>query len=103
VKKKSPTVLSLDFLNKCGWTCQIVEKWNSFASIRQDCFGFGDILAYKTWPKPQIALIQTTTAKNINARRAKILASPHYPGWKRAGGIVILHGWGKNGCEGGEL
>lgn len=101
MKKQSPMQLSLDFLNKCGYVCQIVEKWNSFAGIRQDCFGFGDILAYHSLHG--IALVQTTTAKNMNARQKKILASPHYMGWKRAGGKIILHGWGKNGCEGGQL
>lgn len=100
-RKLSPTQLSLDFLNKCGYACAIVEKWNAHAKIRQDLFGFADIIAYH--PLHGIVLVQTTTAHNMKAREKKILASPHFEGWKRAGGKVVLHGWGKNGCEGGLL
>lgn len=101
--KRSPTWLSLDFLNKCGWVCQIVEKRLPIPGkfVTQDCFGIADILAYH--PRHGIALIQTTTAHNMEARRKKILASPHFQRWKDAGGHFILHGWGKKGCEGGEL
>ena len=99
--KRSPTALSMDFLNKSGYVCQVAEKWIPGANMRKDMFDFGDILAYH--PMHGIALVQTTTAHNMEARRQKILASPHYAGWKRAGGKIILHGWGKNGCEGGLL
>jgi hypothetical protein len=103
VSAKSPTALSLDFLNKCGYVCHIVEKRLPIPGkhITQDCYGIADILAYHS--RHGIALVQTTTAHNMEARRRKILASPHFEGWKRAGGKFILHGWGKNGCEGGWL
>ena len=101
--KKSPTQLSLAYLNRGGWICHIVEKWNPFGKVRQDCFGFGDILAYKPLPQEAddcaIALVQTTSETNFAARKKKIYASPHYEGWKRAGGFVIVHGWGKHGLR----
>ena len=102
--------LSLDYLNKCGFTCQIVEHWNAFARIRQDCFGFGDILCYGVARESTgesgrvgIALVQTTTDHNFEARYRKIAASPHFKPWKRAGGRVFLHGWGKKGLREEEL
>lgn len=108
--------LSLDYLNKCGFTCAIVEHWNSFARVRQDCFGFGDILAYVPCerfdgmnPNPafikqgSIALIQTTSATNYAARRQKVLTNPHFSKWKQSGGRVFLHGWGDKGLREEEL
>lgn len=105
MSKKSPTQLSLDYLNKQGMTCAIVEKWNAAAGVRQDCFGFADILAYgREKGVLNIMLVQTTTASNFLARKAKILTSPHYRGWTNAGGRVILHGWGgKDGLREEEL
>ena len=98
---KSPMQLSLDYLNKSGYTCQIVEHWNSFARKRIDAFGFGDILAYHL--KKGIVMVQTTTDSNFNARKVKIFANPHYYGWKIAGGHIIVHGWGKKGLREEEL
>lgn len=99
MSNKSPMELSLDYLRKRGWTCQIVEKWNAHAKIRQDCFGFGDVLCYRFG----VALVQTTSTSNFSARRAKILESPHFAGWKRSGGRIFLHGWGDKGLREEEL
>ena len=101
VSKKSPMSLSLDFLNKSGWTCAIGEKWIPGANVRKDLFGFGDILAYH--PVLGIALVQTTTAANMSARRKKIEVSPHFAPWKRCGGRVLLHGWSDKGFKEVEL
>ena len=40
----SPTQLSLKLMKERGYLCQIVERWNAFAKIRQDLFGFVDVL-----------------------------------------------------------
>jgi hypothetical protein len=104
MSKKSPMTLSLDYLNKQGMTCAIVEHWNAHAGVRQDCFGFGDILAYgREKGVLNIMLVQTTTAANFLARKAKILASPHFKGWTGAGGRVVVHGWGDSGLREEEL
>jgi len=99
--KKSPMQLSLAYLNQSGYTCQIVEHWNAFARKRMDCFGFGDILAYK--PQCGIALVQTTSWPNFSARKLKILTSPHYQGWRKAGGRILLQAWGNKGLREEEL
>ena len=43
----SPTQLSLKKLREEGYIVAVVEHWNSFARIRQDLFGFIDLLALK--------------------------------------------------------
>jgi hypothetical protein len=100
-KKKSPMSLSLEYLNRLGWTCAIVEKWNAYAGVRQDCFGFADILAYKK--SHGIMLVQTTSESNFAARWQKVATNPHAAGWKQSGGRIRIHGWGKNGLREEEL
>ena len=100
---RSPTQLSLDYLNKGGWTCHIVEKRLPIPGkhITQDCFGIADLLGYH--PVKGVALVQTTSWGNFTTRRAKVSASPHLDGWKRAGGLFLLHGWGDKGLREEEL
>jgi hypothetical protein len=93
--------LSLDYLNKLGFTCQVVEKWIPRANVRKDLFDFGDICAYK--PQVAIVLVQTTSWSNFAARKAKILASPHHYGWKSCGGRIFLHARGDKGLREEEL
>jgi hypothetical protein len=95
----SPTQRSLKYLRGMGYQCAVVEKFNSSVKIRQDCMGFGDILACH--PNGFIALVQTTSGSNLAARRAKILADPRAHVWKSAGGMIYLHAWRKVGSRGG--
>lgn len=101
MSKKSPMSLSLDYLNKKGWTCARVEHWNSFAKIRQDCFGFADILGYH--PILGIALVQTTDHTSFSKRKNKITSGFHAKYWLKAGGRILIHGWGPNGLREEEL
>lgn len=113
MSKSSPMQLSLDYLNKKGYTCEIVEHWNHFGMVRKDCFGFGDILAYRkafldigVYPAKLIAnivLVQTTSWSNFTARMHKVRTSPHCRGWKAAGGRILLHAWGPKGLREEEL
>jgi hypothetical protein len=84
---KSPTQRSLEKLRQEGYLCQVVEKWNPHARIRQDLFGIGDILAIRD---TETLLVQTTSRGNVNARIRKIEESEHLPailkaGWKPGG------------------
>lgn len=88
---KTPTQKSLAYLRALGWECQVVEKWNPFAKVRQDVFGFGDILACK--PGVGIALVQTTSMVHLVARWRKIAKNPKAMQWKRSHGAILLHGW----------
>lgn len=90
----SATQRTLKELRKNGWTCGIVEKWNQFAHIRQDLFGFIDIVAMK--PGHQILAVQCTTGAHHPEHKAKILAEPRALIWLKAGGRIDLVSWAKH-------
>lgn len=101
--KTSPTQRSLKLLRDAGWQVAIVEKWNQYVKIRQDLWGFGDLLACAAIPEldvHRIAIIQTTTQANAAARLTKIVALPAAKKWIEAGGDIIIHGWRKVGPRG---
>ena len=41
----TPTARTLAAMRREGWTVQVVERWNPHARIRQDLFGWADLLA----------------------------------------------------------
>lgn len=89
---KSPTQRSLEKLRAEGYLCQIVERWNPHARIRQDLFGIGDILAIR---EGETLLVQTTSRGNVAARVTKIQESEHLDKILAAGWRITVHGWGK--------
>ena len=93
----SPTQRSLAALRKDGWTCEIVEHWNSFSRTRRDLFGGLDILAIRDG---ETLGVQTTSGTNVSARLAKIKAEPRLAQWLRAGNRLMVHGWRKVGARG---
>jgi len=88
----SPTQRSLKYYRDLGFTCQVVEKWNPFAKIRQDLFGFIDIIAICGG---KIAGVQSTSYVNHATRKKKILESEIAPLWLEAGGLIIISSWQK--------
>lgn len=100
----SPTQRSLKLMRDDGYLCAITEHWNHFAKIRQDLFGFIDILAISSW---EIVGIQTTSYSNMSARAKKILAHTNFPAVRASGMHIVVHGWKKNGghweCKTKEL
>lgn len=101
---KSPAARSLALLRDEGWMAEVVEKWNSHGKVRQDLFGFIDILAVK---EGQTLGVQSTTSANFSARIKKVLGNPAFEILKKAGWIIEVHGWKKaNGkwvCKRREL
>lgn len=93
----SPTVRSLKLLRENGYTAQVVERFNPYARIRIDLFGFIDICAIKDG---EIVGVQTTSASHLSARYKKILEIPEAVIWLKANGRILLHGWGKKGARG---
>ena len=92
-KKISPMQRSLKLLRESGWICAIVEKYNPFAKVRQDLFGFGDILALR---QGEMLAVQTTTKENVLARKKKIKENPNCELLKSAGCNGHIHGWSKS-------
>lgn len=90
----SPTQLSLKKLRADGYLVTITERWNAFAKIRQDMFGFIDLLAIK---EGEILAVQTTTASNMSARANKIADSEHVGMVRKSGMKIHIHGWIKTG------
>jgi hypothetical protein len=92
-KGKSPTARSLDLLRREGWQAQVVEKWNPFAKVRQDLFGFIDIVAVRDG---QVLGVQATTVSNMAARKTKSLSLTTFYRWCGAAQFQVW-GWEKVG------
>jgi len=76
---KSPTQYAVEECRARGWVPGIVEKWNPHAQIRQDLWGWCDIVALDP-RRGETHFIQVTTGSNHAARRVKILAWEHLHG-----------------------
>jgi hypothetical protein len=94
----TPTARSLARLRADGWLASVVERWNAHAKIRQDLFGFIDMLAIRTGERP--LGIQATTSSNTAARLAKALALPALKTWLEAGCTFEVWAWSKKGPRG---
>ena len=94
----SPTQRSLKELRECGWTAQVVERFNPHARVRVDLFGCIDIVAID--PAGGIVGIQACAGASHSARKAKIMAEPKMGQWLNAGGRVELWSWAKRGPRG---
>lgn len=91
----TPTQRSLRYLRDLGYTCEVVERWNPHARVRQDLFGFADIIAFR---RGEVLLVQTTTNSNRTARVAKVSRNEIARAWLGAMSRTIqVHGWRKLG------
>ena len=73
---------------------QVVERWNSFAKIRQDLWCF-DILAIDL--EGNTVAVQVTSKANVNARIKKIEESDALPHLRRANWTLLVEGWYRDG------
>ena len=79
-----------------GYKCEITEKWNPFARIRQDLFGFIDVLCLGDG---EVVGVQTTSYSNMPARVKKIREHENFAKVSAAGIRVIVQGWHKKGAR----
>lgn len=98
-KGLTPTQRTLRELRARGLECGMVERWNAFAGphgIRQDLFGFIDIIALDTSGGGSIIGVQST-GSDFAGHRRKILEERHHQAaeWLRCGGKIELWGWRK--------
>lgn len=110
---------SKKYLEDNGWQCAIVEKWipprgNMKFGVRQDVWGFGDILAcrselvdegHRAHVNEMIALVQTFPMARWKDHAIKLAGIPELQTWKAANGIVLMHGWAlkpKDGIRGAK-
>jgi hypothetical protein len=93
----SPTQRARAELKKLGAVSAIVERWNPHSRVRQDLFGWMDIIALLG---PNTLGLQVTSGTNHAARRAKILAEPRALAWLQAGNLVEIWSVRKAGPRG---
>ena len=88
----SPTELTLREMRKRGFTCQVTEHWNQFARIRQDLFGFIDVLCLGD---NEIIGVQATSYSNISSRVNKIAEHENVAKVRKANIRILVIGWHK--------
>lgn len=94
----SPTSRSLALLRKRGFLVGVVERWNPYAKVRQDLFGFIDLIAVKG---DLTLAVQTTTGDNLSARIEKVKGLQSASVWLESPNRKIMfHGWRKVGARG---
>lgn len=92
--KISPTSRSLKLLRDSGYFAQVVERWNPHAFIRQDLFGWIDIVAVHPGVHGVLG-VQTTSGSNLSARMQKAHGNAALVAWLTCGGTLQAHGWRK--------
>lgn len=88
----SPTQRTLAYYKDLGYTCAITEHWNQWARIRQDLFGFCDVVAIR---EGETVCVQACAGASVAARVSKIEKHPNYPIVKSAGWKITVIGWRK--------
>ena len=96
----SPTKRALAYCKAQGWTAQVVERWNPWAKVRQDLFGFIDLVVLK--PGIGIVGVQVTSDAHVAERVNKIRTTCKDTAneWLRANGVIEVWGWAKRGARG---
>jgi hypothetical protein len=76
----------------------VVEKWNPHAKIRQDLFGFIDVVALEPGKRGVLA-VQACRTDDQSTRIAKIHAEPRAAVWLKAKNRIQVIGWAKRGPQ----
>lgn len=94
----SPTSRSLALYRKRGWLVAVVERFNPYAKVRQDLFGFIDLIAIKG----DLTLgIQTTTGDHVAERIEKVKGLQAAAVWLESPlRKIVFNGWRKVGARG---
>lgn len=100
-RRKTPTARALEHLRKEGFHAAVVEKHIPHTFITQDMFGFADIV-YLTATSIVALQVTSNNGGNHSARKAKIIAEPRALAWLKAGGLIELWSYAKQGPRGQE-
>lgn len=85
----TPTMRTLAYCKKIGRTSGIVEKWNSFIKIRQDLFGFIDIICID--PDKGIVAVQSTgSAHSEHIKKLTIEREEIVREWLRVAPLELI-------------
>lgn len=88
----STIALSLDKLRADGYLPWKTETWNSFARIRQDLWGWCDVIAVK---RGEVLAVQATSWDEVGRRIKKISNSETVGAVREAGVRIEVWGWRK--------
>jgi len=88
----SPTQLTLRKLRNEGYQAAVVEKWNHHVKIRQDLFGFVDVIGVRD---NETIAVQACTFGDRLKRKRKVEAADTLPAVLAARWNVVVHGWRK--------
>lgn len=91
--KLSPTQRSLKEMRDRGYFCEVVERWNQFARIRQDLAGFIDVLCFGDG---EVVGVQATSMSHVSERVKKIAEHENVGAVRKAGVRLLVHGWDGN-------
>lgn len=94
----TPTQRTLKYLRDTGYHAEVVERWNPHARIRQDLFGFGDIIALNRGDCRPV-IVQCTSGANMASRIAKI-KSLDVARLVQSYFAILVIGWRKVGPRG---
>ena len=88
----SPTQRTLAKLRADGFPLvHVSEKWNPHVKIRQDAFGFVDVMAFRG---NEVLAVQSTTGDNAMARFHKMKLLPTLWAWLESPTRKVeIHGW----------
>lgn len=77
----------------------MVEKWNPHAFVRQDLFGFADVIAFRGYV---VLLVQCCAVASKADRVRKVAATPAAALWAVGSPHreVVVQAWGKFGARG---
>jgi len=89
----SPTQRSKKHMEDRGYTVAIVERWNPYARIRQDLFGFVDLLCIGNG---ETVAVQATSGSNVASRVKKICEHENVGAVRKAGWRIVVQGWRKD-------
>jgi hypothetical protein len=92
VQVSTPTQRTLAEMRKRGFLAAVVEKWNPHPRIRQDLFGFVDVIAVGDH---EVVAIQATGAGNVSSRIREIAEHENVGAVRRGGIRILVHGWSK--------
>jgi len=95
---KTTTGRTLKRLREMGWDAAVVERYLAVCRVRQDMFGFADVLAFS---EDRVLAVQTTTQANFAAHKPKIEALLVARRWVASDLRALeLWGWAKRGERG---
>ena len=88
----TPTQLTLRKLREDGYLAAVVEKWNPHVRIRQDLFGFIDVIGVK---RGETIGVQCTSWGHRLDRMRKMVEHENIGPVREANWTLEVHGWRK--------